>query len=325
MAHVAKVKMAALAPMVGHYAREAERRGYRRENIDQERTALNYVLGAESGDRLAAAVRGRVSDARESHERLAGRALRKDANVLMDWVVTLPRDCPEGMERGFFEAVVDFIRQRYGAENVPGGFVHMDETTPHVHVPVIPEKGGKLLASQVVTRRDLQTFHSDLAAAVDAALGVHVSVELAEDERGERQLSRLDQDEYRAAKAELARIRAETDEARRRLESVQGAERDAQEEKVRLKQEVRGVEGGVRGLEAERVELVGRVGWLQGLADRCREFLRSLRGVRGVGPAGRDGARVLDPSSIAARAAAAAAAKGRRDAPGPSAGPYRRL
>lgn len=213
MAHVAKVKSSGVAPMVGHYAREAEARGYERDNIDKSRTRFNYEIRSGS-EPLAAEVRWRVSEAVRAHEEASGKALRKDANVMMDWVVTLPKDCPEERAAEFFTATVNFIADRYGAENVPGGFVHMDETTPHVHVPVVPVRDGKLQASKVVNRRDLQTFHKDLSAAVDDALGFHVSVELGEDQKGAKQLSALSQDEYKAAKDELAAAKAEAVRAR---------------------------------------------------------------------------------------------------------------
>lgn len=255
MAHVAKVKSAGVAPMVGHYAREAERRGFERDNIDGSRTRLNYAIsGSGSGreflavpnpDDLAARVRGRISEAVESHEKVSGKALRKDANVMFDWVVTLPKDCPEDRARDFFTAAVGFIQGRYGAENVPGGFVHMDEATPHVHVPVVPVKGGKLVGAKVVNRTDLKTFHKDLSAAVDASLGFHVSIELDEAQKGAKQLSALSQDEYKVAKDELAAAkdaaaaaRAEADEAQRRLESVQQAERAAESEVAELERQV---------------------------------------------------------------------------------------
>ena len=233
MAHVAKVKSSGVSAMVGHYNREAERRGYRRDNIDSSRTPENYVIGAPDGDALAGAVRARVGSAVGEHERLTGKALRKDANVVMDWVVTLPKDCPEGLQEKFFETVVRFIQERYGAENVPGGFVHLDEATPHVHVPVVPVRDGRLQASKVINRADLKAFHGDLGRAVDAALGVHVSIELDEDRQGEKQLSHLDQEEYRAAKDKIAATE-------KRLERLQRREGELDDEVGKLRDSLQG-------------------------------------------------------------------------------------
>ena len=85
MAHVMKIKQGAVAPMVAHYERTPElERGFVRGNIDPSRTALNYDL-------LPHDVRGEVAGGIEQHERTAGKAIRKDANVLFDWVVTSQR------------------------------------------------------------------------------------------------------------------------------------------------------------------------------------------------------------------------------------------
>lgn len=294
MAHVAKVKMAGVANVVGHYERLAESRGYERENIDGSRTHLNYAVG--SGDlrpeSLALVVRERVSEARQSHEKASGKALRKDANVLMDWVVTRPQDCPEGLTEAFFEAVVAFVQERYGRENVPGGFVHMDETTPHVHIPVIPVRDGKLVASKVVNRADLRTFHSDLGRAVDRALGVHVSIELDDEAHLSRALYHADSQrqfkaardaatasiasEVDAARDELARIERETVAAQERLESLQRACQEAEPaaesfaESARYIREHRGDGERAEQLAGEVAQLRAEVERVDGDAAACR-------------------------------------------------------
>lgn len=277
MAHVAKVKSSGVSAMVGHYNREAERRGYRRDNIDSSRTPENYVIGAPDGDALAGAVRARVGSAVGEHERLTGKALRKDANVVMDWVVTLPKDCPEGLQEKFFETVVRFIQERYGAENVPGGFVHLDEATPHVHVPVVPVRDGRLQASKVINRADLKAFHGDLGRAVDAALGVHVSIELDEDRQGEKQLSHLGQAEYVAAREEAARAAERAAAAESAQRAAEDAQRAAED---RLECLQRGVEDA-ESLAAASLGEVRRVaregGWAGGREQAARERNRELR------------------------------------------------
>lgn len=203
MAHLAHYKRSGVAAMVGHYDREAERKGYHRDNIDASRTAQNFAIGADSPDALAAAVRARVGQAVAQHEQETGKRIRKDANVLSDWVITLPKDCPRDKAAAFFQTCVTAVQARYGKENVPGGFVHMDESTPHVHIPVVPVKDGRLRASKVFTRADLQGFHSYIGKACDTILGFHVSVELDPQDAGAKQLSHLKQKDYKLAKDEL--------------------------------------------------------------------------------------------------------------------------
>lgn len=298
MAHLAHYKRSGAAPMLAHYERRPElERGFARENIDASRTAENYAIGADSPQALAAALRSRVDGAIAAHEADSGKAIRKDANIVSDWVVTLPRDCPRQDARRFFETAVDVCRARYGAENVLGGFVHMDETTPHVHIPVVPVKDGRIRAAKVFTRSDLQRFHKDLGRAEDAALGRHVSVELDQEQQGEKQLSHLGQAEYVAAREEAARAaeraaaaedaRRAAEEAQRaaqdRLECLQAAERDAESlaaaglgEVRRVAREGRYVGGRESAAQAENQELRGRLASLEGESRELGERVAAL-------------------------------------------------
>jgi hypothetical protein len=230
LAHLAHYKRSGAAPMLAHYERRAElERGYSRENIDASRTAENYAIGADSPQALAAALRSRVDAAIAAHEADSGKAVRKDANVISDWVVTLPKDCPREDARRFFEVAVDLCRERYGAENVLGGFVHMDEATPHAHIPVVPVRDGRLRSAKVFTRSDLRSFHKDLGRAEDAALGRHVSVELGPERQGEKQLSHLGQAEYVAAREEAARATERAAAAESARMAAEGAQRAAED------------------------------------------------------------------------------------------------
>lgn len=305
MAHLAHYKRTGAAPMLAHYERRAElERGYTRENIDASRTAENYAIGADSPQALAAALRARVDAAIAAHEADSGKAVRKDANVISDWVVTLPKDCPREDARRFFEVAVDLCRERYGAENCLGGFVHMDEATPHAHIPVVPVRDGRLRSAKVFTRSDLRSFHKDLGAAEDAALGRHVSVELDPERQGEKQLSHLGQAEYVAAREEAARAAeraAAAESAQRvaedaqrvaqdRLECLQRGVEDAESLAQASLGEVRRVarEGGWAGgreqaARSTNQELRSRLAALEeegdGLADRVRELEGEKRGL----------------------------------------------
>ena len=120
MAHVAKYTRSAIGRLMGHYNREKDD-GVNRNNesIDPERTDENYFLKSGSVDSL---------NERLSQVKVCKRA---DVNVLCDWVVTLPKDVQVDDEQKFFEAVFDFLSERYGAENIINAVVHKDETTPH--------------------------------------------------------------------------------------------------------------------------------------------------------------------------------------------------
>lgn len=220
MAHCEKYKITAVAPMVAHYERSREG-VLNRENIDHTRTNLNYNL-RPGGD-----VCERVQQAVHTHEQESGKAVRKDANVMFDWVVTLPQDCPQERTEEFFESVVSFVEQRYGKDNILGAYVHMDETTPHVHVPVVPMMDGRLRASKMVNRNDLLRFHGELSEHVEQELGIHVSVELSEEKAQEKALSSVPQKQLDAAREALKKELAEETE---RLEYLRQRAREIGEE-----------------------------------------------------------------------------------------------
>jgi len=75
----------------------------------------------------------------------------------------------------------EYIKKRC-SQNVISAYVHMDETTPHMHftfIPVTydPKKGyDKVSAKEVLTRLDLRTFHGDLDAEMSQVFGRDIGV-----------------------------------------------------------------------------------------------------------------------------------------------------
>lgn len=173
MAHFEKYKQTATGHMMAHYERDGA--SLERDNIDEKRSHLNYAVAIdESGDvtrfapkALGNTVRKRLAESKAIYEQSQGRSMRSDAVPMGDWAITLPEDCPSERAEDFFRGVVDFAHERYG-DAVIGGFVHMDETSPHMHMPVNaltpPDDEGKrtMRMSAIVTRQDLKTFHDDL-------------------------------------------------------------------------------------------------------------------------------------------------------------------
>ena len=213
MAHVAKYKAGAVAGLVRHYGRTADERdedGKRVERsrknprIDPTRTHLNYNL-------VQTDVQAKVAAAMAEHRVRAERAPRKDAVVAVDWVVTLPHDCPKGREKEFFKSVAGFVGKRYGEDNLLGAWVHMDETTPHVHVAFVPVRDGKLQASKVVDRNDLRSFHKELSEQVKADLKLEepLSILVGERDAARSKMNRLKVDEWMTAQDELRKARKE--------------------------------------------------------------------------------------------------------------------
>lgn len=160
--HVAKYNKSATGHMCAHYERRKDDRGeyikFGNQNIDLSRTHLNYNLAPEH-DQIEF-IRQRTSEVKCQK--------RADVNIMCDWVVTAPEGLDRGHLKEFFKASYDFFEKRYGQENVISAYVHMDETTPHMHfafIPVVFDKKKeiyKVSAKQLLTKTELKRMHPDL-------------------------------------------------------------------------------------------------------------------------------------------------------------------
>lgn len=185
MAHVTKFTGGAIGHMLQHYDRTKEI-----ENIDTERSHLNYNLAADDQPLPQLDfIHQRLSEVRVQN--------RKDINKLCDWVVTAPKDLPIEEQPEFFRETYDFLRDKYGAKNVVSAYVHMDEVTPHIHfafVPVVADprrNGEKLSAKEAITKKDLQHFHEQLQVRIEERLGHPVSIQNEATREGNKSVEEL--------------------------------------------------------------------------------------------------------------------------------------
>ncbi|WP_242230229.1 MobV family relaxase [Bacillus cereus group sp. BfR-BA-01329] len=161
MAHVQKYTKGNVQGLSIHWDRKTE--NHSNPDIDNERSDLNYDLCEKEGDTLS-----RMNERLNEVHALK----RNDLKVCADWIVTLPenlKDASEQEQRQFFEKTYEFLTDRYGGEkNVLSANVHNDETTPHMHFAFMPvvwdekKQREKVSAKEVLTRKDLKTFHQDL-------------------------------------------------------------------------------------------------------------------------------------------------------------------
>lgn len=299
--HVEKYKGAGVAPVSNHNARVYESRGYRRENIDSSLSGENYRLGPDRGP------------AKEwVNARVAALGLkrrpRSDAVLMCEWVVTLP-ESERGGEREFFEAAYDAMAARYGADNVVSCWVHRDEpgARPHMHFDWVPvTRDGRLSAKEVLSRKELLAVHRDLGRELSQALGHEVHLLLPSEERGRRELSRLNDRQYRDAMAERERASAMAASAAERAAAAEGARRAA-EEAQRAAEDARDAERA--RLEAQReygARLARAFGDAEGRrADLDRQVARLAQE--------RDGMQAQADEAMASQVAEASKLRGLRD------------
>lgn len=269
MAHIAKYKASAVGKLCAHYNRwqGIDNPNVSRENIDKSRTHLNYTLGVyeKDGKRFIGKVRGSASwatvkgriDAVNARAKAKGkRATRKDAVVMADMVVTLPPNVPPEDAYKFFWNSYQYIADRVGRGNLMGGYVHMDETTPHMHVPFTPILDGRFNYKKMCDRKFYQTFHKGLGDRLEQKMGYRPEVELSEETRAQRVYTSRTKD---IDKVRGAVDRAIVEPAQQEADRIVAAAReeaaallnDAEARKAELVTEIADKEGDLAELDSQ--------------------------------------------------------------------------
>lgn len=256
MAHIAKYKASAVGKLCAHYNRwqGIDNPNVSRENIDKSRTHLNYTLGVyeKDGKRFIGKVRGSASwatvkgriDAVNARAKAEGkRATRKDAVVMADMVVTLPANVPPEDAYKFFWNSYQYIADRVGRGNLMGGYVHMDETTPHMHVPFTPILDGRFNYKKMCDRKFYQTFHKGLGDRLEQKMGYRPEVELSEETRAQRV--------YTSCTKDIDKVRCAVDRA-----IVEPAQQEADRIVAAAKEEAAAL---LQDAEAQKADLVAQI------------------------------------------------------------------
>lgn len=187
MANLQKYTRGALGHMLAHYERRKDQDGnyinFGNQNIDKKKTYQNYNLH----DRKDGLTDYEFIDQYTKSLKVMN---RKDINLMCSWVVTLPEDLKTASKQDqekFFQEVYNFNSNRYGKKNIVSAYVHLDETTPHMHfafVPVVFDKKKnryKVNAKECVNITDLKTYHKDLSKHMERAFGRDIGVSVAPD------------------------------------------------------------------------------------------------------------------------------------------------
>jgi len=140
------------------------------KEIDFERSKDNFDLHENEGSFY--------KNVKERIEQLdLKRAVRKDAVVMAQALVTSDKTffdklTPE-QTKEFFKESYEFLKERYGKENVISATVHMDERTPHMHFNFVPvTQDGRLSAKTILNRTDLIKQHDDFYKEIGRKWGL---------------------------------------------------------------------------------------------------------------------------------------------------------
>lgn len=104
------------------------------------------------------------------------KAPRKDAVLMASFVLGSDREFFNGLDEdeqnAFFRDCTKFFAERYGRRNIISAVVHNDETTPHLHLNLIPVKDGRLCAKDLLNRNELSKLQTDFYEQVGKRWGL---------------------------------------------------------------------------------------------------------------------------------------------------------
>lgn len=171
--HIEKYTRSAVGHILAH--NEPTKARTQRENVDATLTHYNYNLVDGKGiDNL----KNVLSFPNVKYSK------RKDLNVMCSCVVSMPDNLPIERHREFFELTYHFLNDRYNSPCV-SAYVHLfDEPSakPHLHfcfVPLVRDEknnGFKVCAKELITRKDLQTLHTDFKRFIDNCMGLDLQI-----------------------------------------------------------------------------------------------------------------------------------------------------
>lgn len=197
VARMQKVKSGNLVGVGNHNQRNTD--NHSNKDIDVERSQLNYDL-VNRTENYKRDIEQFINDNKSS-----SRAVRKDAVLINEWIITSDnpffKDKDDKEIKDFFDTAKSYFADKFGDNNIRYAQVHLDETTPHMHLGIVPfNDEHKLSAKTVFNRQALQ--------AVQDELPKYLNERGFELERGEKVSERknLTVPEYKKAKDELKEI-----------------------------------------------------------------------------------------------------------------------
>ena len=239
------------------------------DNAESGKTHLNReLISRESVDLETGRKKNlTISQAVKNRIREAGiKKIRKNQNIALEVILTGSPETMKGLDKEHLDRwcgeSLDWAGRQWGKENLVSAVLHMDETTPHIHLIVVPivqgvsrrtrtrerelkkkgiqVKGGKrnsdvnrLCANDLVTRPLLSSYHTSYAEQVGAHFGLARGVWAEPGSRKKhqtsieynRQLKRQEQEEWDL----LASLAEDNEDMRNRLgqadEDLQNAQK----------------------------------------------------------------------------------------------------
>lgn len=157
--HFGKYKSSNVFGLQKHNQRE--NKNYSNKDLDISKSHLNYDLVNSSPINFRTTINNLIDEKRKSD-----RAVRKDAVVYCECIISSDQNFFKNLssdkQKLFFRESLEFLGQKLGKDNIISANVHMDETTPHMHVGFVPIQGDSLSAKKVLNRNFLRNIHNQM-------------------------------------------------------------------------------------------------------------------------------------------------------------------
>jgi len=160
VARMQKMKADNLVGIGNHNQRKTE--NHSNKDIDVERSHLNYDLVEGRTENYKTDIQEFIDENKST-----SRAVRKDAVLVNEWIISSDKpffeDKDDKETERFFREAKNYFADKFGDDNIRYAQVHLDETTPHMHLGVVPfDKDNKLSAKRVFNRVALIEIQDEL-------------------------------------------------------------------------------------------------------------------------------------------------------------------
>ena len=166
--HMEKYKRQEVSPVEKENERE-ENFEATNPQIDSSRTSRNYHIVSPHGSYMDI-INGRIATL------TLKRKIRSDAVYMNSFVLGSDNQffnsLPPWHHREFFEDCVRFFADKFGEENIISAVVHLDETTPHLHLNLVPIVDGKLCSKDLYDKKKLSILQTEFWEAVGKKYGL---------------------------------------------------------------------------------------------------------------------------------------------------------
>lgn len=200
VARMEKMKSGNLVGIGNHNQRKTK--NHSNKEIDKTRSHLNYDL-LNRTENYKTDIEKFINENKSTQ-----REVRKDAVLINEWIITSDQDFFKDLNTDerekFFISSKNYFAEKFGDENIRYAKVHLDETTPHMHLGIVPfDKENKLSAKRVFNRQALRDVQEELPSYLQE-LGFEI-------ERGQKGSERknLTVPEFKKLKEEEREIKKE--------------------------------------------------------------------------------------------------------------------